>query len=143
MKKTLLLFIAVFTTAFTISAQSIGDPWNAQQLLSTKTLADRITKNNMKNTVVINIGPDVTIKNSYNIGAGNDVKNIEKLQSYLKTVDKNKEIVIYCGCCPMDVCPNIRPAFKTVINAGFKKVKLLNIPKNIKVDWIDKGYPVN
>src|SRR5690606_11401536 len=93
MKRILLLFLAVFSTAFTMSAQSLSDPWNAQQLLSTKTLADRITKNNMKNTVVINIGPDATIKNSYNIGAGNDVNNIEKLQSYLKSIDKNKEIV--------------------------------------------------
>jgi hypothetical protein len=25
---------------------------------------------------------------------------------------------------------------------GFKNHKLLNIPQNIKVDWIDKGYAV-
>jgi hypothetical protein len=25
----------------------------------------------------------------------------------------------------------------------FERQKLLNLPKNIKVDWIDKGYPVN
>src|SRR5690606_31692430 len=64
MNKTLLLSIAVITTAYTISAQSLGDPRNEQQLLSTKTLADRITKKNMKNTVVNNIGPDAKKQHS-------------------------------------------------------------------------------
>jgi hypothetical protein len=26
---------------------------------------------------------------------------------------------------------------------GFKNAKLLNLPKNIKTDWLDKDYPTN
>lgn len=138
-----MLFVLICFAVPQILAQSFTDPWNVNQLMSTKTLANRITQNQMKNTVVINIGPDAIIKNSYNAGAGKEEKNIEKLQNYLKNISKDKEVIIYCGCCPFNVCPNIRPAFKAVTNAGFKNVKLLNIPKNIKVDWIDKGYPMN
>lgn len=126
-----------------ISAQNFTDSWTSNQLMDTKVLAERIVQNKMKNTLVINIGRDAVIKNSFNAGPGKEVKNIDKLKAHLKNIPKDKEVVLYCGCCPFDKCPNIRPAFKALTDLGYKKAKLLNIPKNIKVDWIDKGYPVN
>jgi len=141
--KTIGMLVMLWSLTWGTYAQNFTEPWKPHQLLPTKELAERINNNNMENTVLINIGPAATIKNSYDIGAGGEIKNVEKLSNYLKTVQKDKEIVIYCGCCPFDVCPNIRPAFKAVINSGFKHVKLLNIKDNIKVDWIDKGYPIN
>ena len=139
----MLLLMLLIGFANQLTAQNFTDPWTPQQLMNTKTLADRIVQNKMKNTVVVNIGPDAVIKNSYNAGVGSDSKNIERLQTYLKNISKDKEIVLYCGCCPFEKCPNVRPAFKAVIAAGYKNAKLLNIPKNIKIDWIDNGYPVN
>lgn len=126
-----------------VQAQGFNEPWNPNQLMSATVLANKITQNRMEHTVVINIGPDAVIKNSYNVGPANDAENITKLKKYLSGISKDKEVVIYCGCCPFDICPNIRPAFKTLQEMGFTNAKLLNIPKNIKTDWIDKGFPVN
>lgn len=126
-----------------VQAQNFNEPWNPNQLMSATVLANKITQNRMEHTVVINIGPDAVIKNSYNVGPANDAENITKLKKYLSGISKDKEVVIYCGCCPFDICPNIRPAFKTLQEMGFTNAKLLNIPKNIKTDWIDKGFPVN
>jgi thiosulfate/3-mercaptopyruvate sulfurtransferase len=56
-------------------------------------------------------------------------------------VDKNRTIIVYCGCCPWEKCPNIRPAFKELQNLGFTHVKALYIASNFGVDWVDKGYP--
>ncbi len=126
-----------------MKAQNFGDTWTPNQLMDTKTLADKINKNKMKQTVVINIGPDGFIKNSFNAGPGKSKESIDNMRSFLSKVSKDKEVVLYCGCCPFDICPNIRPAFKALTDLGYKKAKLLNIPKNIKVDWIAKGYPVN
>ncbi|UUV21584.1 rhodanese-like domain-containing protein [Paenimyroides aestuarii] len=142
MRKYILLLIC-FLGMFGMNAQSFTDPWTPQQLLSTKVLSTRITQNKMDQTILINIGPDAVIKNSFNLGPVQNKGNQEKLQNYLKKVSKDKEVVLYCGCCPFEKCPNIRPAFKSLIAMGYKNTKLLNIPKNIKVDWIDKGYPVN
>jgi hypothetical protein len=50
-------------------------------------------------------------------------------------------VIIYCGCCPFDKCPNIRPAFAALKEMGFKNARLLDLPKNIKADWLDKNYP--
>lgn len=142
MRKYILLLIC-FLGMFGMNAQSFTDPWTPQQLLSTKVLSTRITQNKMDQTILINIGPDAVIKNSFNLGPVQNKGNQEKLQNYLKKVSKDKEVVLYCGCCPFEKCPNIRPAFKSLIAMGYKNTKLLNIPKNIKVDWIDKGYPIN
>ncbi len=43
--------------------------------------------------------------------------------------------------CTIANCPNIRPAFSLLNEMKFTNHKLLDIPKNIKVDWIDKGFP--
>ena len=51
-------------------------------------------------------------------------------------------IVLYCGCCPWERCPNIGPAFKLLHDLGFSNVKALYIADNLGTDWVDKGYPV-
>ncbi len=53
----------------------------------------------------------------------------------------DREIVLYCGCCPFDHCPNIRPAFTALRDRGFKQIKVLHIATNLHTDWIVKGYP--
>lgn len=143
MKQLVVFFILICSFLNKTSAQNFTDTWSSKQLMATKVLADRISQNKMQNTVVINIGPDAVIKNSFNAGPGKEVKSIDKLKTYLKNIPKDKEVVLYCGCCPFNKCPNIRPAFKVITDLGYKKAKLLNIPSNIKVDWIDKSYPIN
>jgi len=50
--------------------------------------------------------------------------------------------VIYCGCCPFDHCPNIRPAYTALNAMGFKKLRVLVLPTNFATDWVDKGFPM-
>jgi len=54
---------------------------------------------------------------------------------------KDREILLYCGCCPWEKCPNIRPAFAALHEMGFSKVRVMVVPKDFKTDWDDKGYP--
>ncbi len=39
-----------------------------------------------------------------------DEKNLQKLKDSLSKVPRDANIVIYCGCCPFEHCPNVRPA---------------------------------
>jgi hypothetical protein len=64
------------------------------------------------------------------------------LRAAVEKLPRNREIVIYCGCCPWDHCPNVRPAMELLKQMGFTKAKALYVPDNLKVDWIDHGYPV-
>ncbi|KMQ61624.1 hypothetical protein ACM46_16675 [Chryseobacterium angstadtii] len=126
-----------------MSAQQKQDPWNENQLMDPALLASKITANKTKDIVIISVGPEAIIKGSVDIGSTREPENLEKLRNYLKNIPKGKEVIIYCGCCPFVKCPNIRPAFNLLMEMGFKNAKLLNLPKNIKADWLDKDYPTN
>jgi hypothetical protein len=76
------------------------------------------------------------------IGPAGSPKNLDKLKEELAKLPKNKEIVIYCGCCPFQRCPNARPAFELVKQMKFTNAKLLKLPTNLNDDWISKGYPM-
>lgn len=136
-------FIMLILFSITIQAQTTKEPWTDSQLMPTKELADQINTAGKSQPLIINIGPQAVIKGSVDVGPGKEKTNIKALEKMLAKQDKNKEVVIYCGCCPFEKCPNIRPAFNQLKELGFTHAKLLNIPQNIKVDWIDKGYPVN
>jgi thiosulfate/3-mercaptopyruvate sulfurtransferase len=66
---------------------------------------------------------------------------MDQLRQVVKDMPRNHPIVIYCGCCPFDKCPNIRPAYTTLQEMGFTNVKVVVIPTNLHTDWVSKGYP--
>jgi thiosulfate/3-mercaptopyruvate sulfurtransferase len=75
-------------------------------------------------------------------GPGSRADGIELLKSAAAKLPRDREIVIYCGCCPWDKCPNIKPAIELLKSMGFTRVTALHIPTTFKADWIDQGYPV-
>ena len=93
--------------------------------------------------LIVCIGPGALIKGSVDVGETRDPENQEKLRELLSGEPRDREIVLYCGCCPFKDCPNIRPAFSLLNSMEFTGHKLLNLSHNLKTDWIDRGYPVN
>ncbi len=69
-------------------------------------------------------------------------EGLAMLKAAVDKLPRDREIVIYCGCCPWDHCPNVKPAMELLRQMGFTKAKALYVPDNLKVDWIDRGYPV-
>src|SRR5690348_7304759 len=41
-------------------------------------------------------------------GPGNKPEGIEALKKAVAGMPKDADIVLYCGCCPMERCPNVR-----------------------------------
>src|SRR5581483_6368849 len=76
------------------------------------------------------------------IGPASDNDSLDRLRKRAVGLTKNSSVVLYCGCCPWDHCPNIRPAFKELQKLGFTNVKALYLPDSFGTDWADKGYPV-
>jgi thiosulfate/3-mercaptopyruvate sulfurtransferase len=141
---TLAAFLTVGLFAFIlVSFKSYQkEPWTQGQLLEPRDLALTINTPQSHQPVVLSVGPAAVIKNSIDIGATREKGNLDKLKQQLKDISKDETIVLYCGCCPFDKCLNIRPAFDLLNQLGFKNHKLLNLPHNVKMDWIDHGYPV-
>ena len=119
------------------------EPWTPAQLLAPADLAKVLADPHARQPTVYCIGPGAAIKGSIDIGPARDSSNLAKLRQQLSQLPKDAPVVIYCGCCPFVHCPNIRPAFALLKDMKFTQPKLLNLEHNIKVDWIEKGFPVN
>jgi rhodanese-related sulfurtransferase len=81
------------------------------------------------------------IPNSIYTGAASTPEGLAALKAAAGKLPRDAEIVVYCGCCPWDHCPNIRPAMELLKQMGFTRVKALYIPTNMAKDWFDPGYP--
>jgi rhodanese-related sulfurtransferase len=75
-------------------------------------------------------------------GPASTEPGLETLKRAVEKVSKNREIILYCGCCPWEACPNVRPAIDLLHQLGFKQVKALVISSNLEADWTAKGYPL-
>lgn len=140
MIKLFVLLFVLFLGIESYAQNSIN--WTEKQLEEPANLAKAITaKKNVP--VIVSIGPGATIPNSIDVGMVNSAEGLQKLKAQLKKLDKDKKVVIYCGCCPFEHCPNVRPAIDALKELKFTNYYLLNLPHNIKRDWIDKGYPVS
>lgn len=147
--KTKFLFILFFSmasfeiTSGMISTPEGGDPWTPQQLMAPADLAKVLNNPKSSQPIIFGIGMQAIIKGSTDIGPVMKKENLNKLKQKLEKLPKNTQIVVYCGCCPFLKCPNIRPAMQLLKDMQFTNYKLLNLPDNIKVDWIDKNYPIS
>jgi thiosulfate/3-mercaptopyruvate sulfurtransferase len=97
---------------------------------------------------VFQVGPNVLYRSKHIAGAqfagpGSTPNGIALLRAAVEKLPRDREIVLYCGCCPWDKCPNIKPAIESLKQMGFTRVKALYIPDNFKKDWVDKGYPID
>jgi hypothetical protein len=114
--------------------------WTNKQLIQPLDLANEIkTRKNLP--LIFGVGPGGYIPTAIEIGMLNVEGNIDTLKNQLNKLPKNTRIVIYCGCCPYDHCPNVRPAIEVLKEKKFTNFYLLDLPTNIKKDWIEKGYP--
>jgi hypothetical protein len=82
------------------------------------------------------------IPNAGFAGPGSQANGMILLKKFAAPLSKKQLIVIYCGCCPWNKCPNIGPAYKQLHALGFTNVKALYIASNFGDDWVSKGYPV-
>lgn len=75
-------------------------------------------------------------------GPGSQDSGLSLLKRRVSGLRRGTPMVIYCGCCAWTRCPNIWPAYKTLVGMGFTHVRALYLADNFGTDWVNKGYPV-
>ena len=95
--------------------------------------------------VIFMVGPNVLyrskhIPGSVYAGPGNREAGLGMLKAEADKLPRDREVVLYCGCCPWDHCPFIRPAMNLLKEMGFTLAKALYLDADFKGDWLDKGY---
>jgi rhodanese-related sulfurtransferase len=123
-----------------------AEPWRADQVIAPAALARVLTSGHGTRPVLLYVGFPLLyagghIPGSVYVGPTMRPEGIEALKGAVQKLPKDADVVIYCGCCPMERCPNVRPAFRLMKELGFTDVKVLDIPVNLPRDWTAKGYP--
>jgi len=142
----LLRLLAALAAIAAVAQQA--DPWKKSDLVEPEVLASQLTYLSADYPPIIFVGFPVLYRSSHIhravlAGPASKPEGIETLRQAVAKLPHDADIVIYCGCCPFDHCPNIRPAFSELRKLGFTRVKVLSIPTNMTKDWIDKGYPID
>ena len=75
-------------------------------------------------------------------GAAQSEQGLADLKRWAQGLPRNTNLVVYCGCCPLDHCPNLRPAFTALRDLGFANLRVLLLPHDFASDWVGKGYAV-
>ena len=123
--------------------QAQPNSFKAEQLLQPAKLNEAYSKPAAAQPLILNMGVERNIKNAVEVGIVSSPSKYQKLVEVMKKVPKNREIVLYCGCCKLENCPNIPIALEKLSALGYKNVKILNLIEGINEDWIDKKYPMN
>lgn len=139
------LFVATAQAQWAQSASTELAP-GSPQLINPDDLLKLIQSPKGEKPLVLNVGPMVLymqahIPGAEYIGPGAEPEGRERLRERAKSLPHNKLIVLYCGCCPWNHCPNVRPAYQVLHTMGFTNVKVLYIADNFGADWVYKGYP--
>lgn len=139
----LLVVAALVSVVFAYQASSIP----SSRLINPAELAKALQSSASQKPLMIQVGSHVLysqahIPGSEYIGPAASGAGIEQLRKRVASLPKNTSIILYCGCCPWDHCPNVKPADDALQALGFTNVKILYIANNFGADWVDKGYPV-
>lgn len=123
-----------------------SDPWAPDNIKSTEVLAGIVKDTKSPQPVILYVGPAALFKRAHIpgaqlIGLTSREEGLENLKKAAAVLDKENEIIVYCGCCPWEMCPNIRPAFQELQKMGFRKIRVLDLPNSFRQDWVTKGFP--
>ena len=125
-----------------------GDPWTEAQVLHAVDLTPEIAgAKDEHSPTVIYVGFRTLFEGGHIPhasfhGTASKEEGLAELKKWIATLPRSTDLVIYCGCCPFNRCPNIRPAYTALHEMGFTHVRVLVLPTSFAADWVEKGYPM-
>jgi len=119
------------------------DPWTIAQTVEPAALVKELASSNKP--VVACVAPRFLYEGGHIPGASfhgpaSTPQGLDDLKKWASTIPKSTNLVVYCGCCPLSHCPNLRPAFEALHAMGFSHLRVLLLPTNFYTDWASKGY---
>src|ERR1700757_1169719 len=141
----MILAAGYFSAPLTSAGQSIStaspvasDPWSTSQTIEAPDLAKELgllkgqpgeSKSAAKPIVVcVGFRPlymGAHVPGAVFHGAAQSEQGLADLKRWAQGVPHSATVVVYCGCCPLEHCPNIRPAYIALRDMGFTNLRVL------------------
>ncbi len=148
-----LIVAAVFTVGLAAcvgdptGTASSNEPWGEQIVKPADLVAELADTTGTDKPVVVCTAPPFLFRAGHVPGAVlhgpmTSPAAVNGLMAWAQPLPRSANLVIYCGCCPMEQCPNVRPAYKVLKDLGFTRVRVLVLPDSFATDWVGRGYPV-
>jgi len=148
-----LAFLAVGLALFPLHgakspAATSPDPWTSAQIVQPADLVkEHAASPNAAQPIVVCVGMRTYFKNAHVPGAvlhgpAMSQSGLDDLKKWAQPLPRSANLVVYCGCCPLAGCPNLRPAFIALREMGFKRLRVLTVPNSFATDWVEKGFHV-
>jgi len=123
------------------------EPWTPKQTVQAADFVSELQQKKDPYPTVIYVGAKALYEGAHIPGAvfygtGSTEQGLTDLTKFAATLPKNSDVVLYCGCCPLEKCPNLRPAFVALKENGFARLRVLILPTSFNTDWVEKGFPV-
>jgi rhodanese-related sulfurtransferase len=144
----LVVFFGVFAQAqFGAPSENSAFSIAQAQLIQPQELNRLLHAGGADKPLVLQVGSRVLfaqahIAGSEYVGPSSQAEGLQQLKNRVAPLSRDTLIVLYCGCCPWNRCPNIAPAIRLLHDLGFTRVKALYLADNLGTDWVEKGYPV-
>lgn len=143
-----IVFIFVVVAAVPVMltrAQNSADPWTLGQTVQPADFAKELAPGKNDTTILFvgfqRLYTAGHIKGAQYHGTGGSAEGLAEIKKWAGPLPRTTNLVIYCGCCPMERCPNVRPAFTALRDLGFTKLRVLILPTDFAADWAEKGLP--
>src|SRR5215470_15677878 len=124
LRASIVLISCLLTAGFAAAqtAQSAFPP-GSPQLITTDDLLKVLQGPKENKPVILNVGPSLIymqahIAGSEFIGAASSQQGLTSLRNRVKPMPRDTSIVLYCGCCPWEHCPNVAPAYHELEKLG-------------------------
>ena len=127
-------------------AASSGWPWGSDSVTPADFAKELASASGPDRPVVVCTAPPFLYRTGHIPGAvlhgpASSPDGLNSLTAWAQAQPRATNLVIYCGCCPLEQCPNLAPAYKALKGLGFTRVRVLLLEDNFKTSWIDRGHP--
>ncbi len=138
-------FLLTALAGATAMCAKADDPWPKEDVLEPAEFAKELASK-AAGLSIFYVGFPVLYRSARISGAQlagpcSKPEGLAALRKLAGSLAHDGRVVLYCGCCPFEHCPNIRPGYQAMRGLGFSRAKVLHIATNLHTDWIEKGYP--
>jgi hypothetical protein len=137
--------VVLLSITFAAYGQGPANPWTDAQTVQPAALNKELSDTKTAPTVLFvgfqRLYTAGHIKGAQFHGSGGTNEGLAQIKAWAASLPRTTNIVIYCGCCPMEHCPNVRPPFVLLRDMGFTKVRVLILPTSFEVDWAEQALP--
>ena len=126
------LAAAILFSSISRALPQSDEPWTDKQLKDPAALAATLADAKAPQPVIFNIGPVQQIKGAIAIGPVKAQANLDKLKQQLAKLPKDKEVIIYCGCCPLQPLPECPARLRAAPEAEVQERKAAEPPVQLE-----------